>query len=65
MNTNAKATCETANSQMGGLPRFCHVADSTSGKHRVPIRPGKPRKMKVHLENLEISWKFEKFNKNH
>ena len=28
-------------------------------------RPGKPRKLKVHLENLEISWNFEKFNKYH
>ena len=33
--------------------------------HRVPTRPGKPGKMKVHLENLEISWNFEKFNKYH
>ena len=31
----------------------------------VPIRPGKPGKMRVHLENLEISWNFEKFNKYH
>ena len=32
---------------------------------RVPTRPGKPGKpgkMRVHLENLEISWNFEKFN---
>ena len=28
--------------------------------HRVPTRPGKPGKMRVHLENLEISWNFEK-----
>ena len=27
---------------------------------RVPTRPGKPGKMRVHLENLEISWNFEK-----
>ena len=36
--------------------------------YRVPTRPGKPGKpgkMRVHLENLEISWNFEKFNKYH
>ena len=27
--------------------------------------PGKPGKMRVHLENLEISGNFEKFNKYH
>ena len=27
---------------------------------RVPTRPGKLGKMRVHLENLEISWNFEK-----
>ena len=32
---------------------------------RVPTRPGKPGKMRIHLENLEISWNFEKFNKYH
>ena len=32
---------------------------------RVATRPGKPGKMRVHLENLEISWNFEKFNKYH
>ena len=32
---------------------------------RVPTRPGKPGKMRVQLENLEISWNFEKFNKYH
>ena len=32
---------------------------------RVPTRPGKPGKMRVHLENLEISWNFEIFNKYH
>ena len=32
---------------------------------RVPTRPGKPGKMRVHLENLEMSWNFEKFNKYH
>ena len=31
---------------------------------RVSTRPGKPGKMRVHLENLEI-WNFEKFNKYH
>ena len=31
---------------------------------RVPTVPGKPGKMRVHLENLEI-WNFEKFNKYH
>ena len=30
-----------------------------------PGKPGKPGKMRVHLENLEISWDFEKFNKYH
>ena len=34
-------------------------------KYRVPTRPGKPGKMRVHLENLEISWNFVKFNKYH
>ena len=34
-------------------------------QNRVPTRPGKPGKMRVHLENLEISWNFEKFNKYH
>ena len=29
---------------------------------KVPTRPGK---MRVHLENLEISWNFEKFNNWH
>ena len=36
--------------------------------YRVPTRPGKPGKpgkMRVHLENLEISWNFVKFNKYH
>ena len=33
--------------------------------YRVPTRSGKPGKMRVHLENLEISWNFEKFNKYH
>ena len=32
---------------------------------RVSIRPGKPDKMREHLENLEISWNFEKINKYH
>ena len=32
---------------------------------KVPTRPGKPGKMRVHVENLEISWNFEKFNKYH
>ena len=32
---------------------------------RVPTRRGKPGKMRVHLENLEISWNFEKINKYH
>ena len=34
-------------------------------RSRVPTHPGKPGKMRVHLENLEISWNFEKFNKYH
>ena len=29
-----------------------------------PGKPGKPGKMRVHLENLEMSWNFEKFNIN-
>ena len=33
--------------------------------YRIPTRPGKPGKMRVHLENLEISWNFEKFHTNH
>ena len=33
--------------------------------NKVPTHPGKPGKMRVHLENLEISWNFEKFNKYH
>ena len=57
--------------------RFCEVETSlvaeTEVKEgtrshamvRVPTRPGKPGKMRVHLENLEISWNFEKFNKYH
>ena len=36
---------------------------SRSGHRKVPTRPGKPGKIRVHLENLEISWNFEKFNK--
>ena len=43
-----------------GIPCFV-----LSWKCRVPTRPGKPGKMRVHLENLEISWNFEKFNKYH
>ena len=45
-----------------------HVDGSATGKNsqfRVPTRPGKPGKMRVHLENLEISWNFVKFNKYH
>ena len=41
------------------------VPESVSVNGRVPTRPGKPGKMRVRLENLEISWNFEKFNKNH
>ena len=37
----------------------------TDKKFKVSTRPGKPGKMRVHLENLEISWNFEKFNKYH
>ena len=33
------------------------IADPREETNRVPTRPGKPGKMKVHLENLEISWK--------
>ena len=32
---------------------------------RVPALPGKPGKMRVYLENLEMSWNFEKINKYH
>ena len=32
---------------------------------RVPTRPGNPGKMKVYLENLELSRNFVKLNKNH
>ena len=32
---------------------------------RVSTRPGKPGKIRVHLENLKISWNFENFNRNH
>ena len=42
---------------------FSH-SPSISVNGRVPTRPGKPGKMRVHLENLEI-WNFEKINKNH
>ena len=42
-----------------------HRSDLSSHFSRVPTRPGKPGKMRVHLENLEISWNFEKFNKYH
>ena len=37
-------------------------------RFRVPTftgKPGKPEKMRVHLENLEKSWNFAKNNKNH
>ena len=43
---------------------FPTVTDTRSSV-RVPTKPGKPGKMRVHLENLEISWNFEKFNKYH
>ena len=39
------------------------VCQNISDRPRVPTRPGKPGKMRVHLENLEISWNFEKINK--
>ena len=32
---------------------------------RVPTRPGKPGKIRVHLENLQIVCNFENFNKCH
>ena len=44
------------------------VSECSEFSDRVPTqpgKPGKPGKMRVHLENLEISWNFEKFNKNH
>ena len=43
----------------------CMRDTPTKGMFRVPTRPGKPGKMRVHLENLEISWNFEKINKYH
>ena len=43
----------------------CPGFQSKVDPSRVPTRPGKPGKMRVHLENLEISWNFEKFNKYH
>ena len=45
--------------------QFSQCATYCSAVLRVPTRPGKPGKMRVHLENLEISWNFEKFNKYH
>ena len=39
--------------------------ENKNASYRVPTRPGKPGKMRVHLENLEISWNFEKFSKYH
>ena len=45
------------------LREMCVILSS-----RVPTRPGKPGKpgkMRVHLENLEISWNFEKLIKYH
>ena len=45
--------------------RSTHYMPIEFRMHRVPTRPGKPGKMRVHLENLEISWNFEKFNKYH
>ena len=42
-----------------------HCCTESDIEFRVPTRPGKPGKMRVHLENLEISWNFEKFNKYH
>ena len=32
---------------------------------RVPTRPGEPGNMRVHLENMEKTWNFEKFNGCH
>ena len=47
--------------QPDSSPTTCFV----NNNYRVPTGPGKPGKMRVHLENLEISWNFEKFNKYH
>ena len=52
----------------GQKPPRCRLpwTETPSGTEtRVPTRLGKPWKMRVHLKNLEISWNFEKFNKNH
>ena len=35
------------------------IAFVITSLNRVPTRPGKPAKMRVHLENMEISWNFE------
>ena len=40
------------------VPNSCH-AHFSKKVYRVPTRPGKPGKMRVHLENLEISWNFK------
>ena len=45
--------------------RVCFLVEGELTVCRVPTRPGKPGKLRVHLENLEISWNFEKFNKYH
>ena len=44
----------------GKVIEFC-----PSGKVGTPRVPPRPGKVRVHLENMEISWNFEKFNKNH
>ena len=41
------------------------VSECSEFSDRVPTQPGKPGKMRVHLEHLGISWNFEKFNKYH
>ena len=50
--------------QLQAETELCAEAEEVN-KTRVPTRPGKPGKMRVHLENLEISWNFENFNKYH
>ena len=36
----------------------------TEVSNRVRTRPGKPEKMRMHLEDLGKSWNFVKFNTN-
>ena len=63
------------NEHTSRLPWLRELRDGQRGEYcskviypvldRVPTWPGKPGKMRVHLENLEISLNFKKFNKYH